>query len=188
MQSKKQPFVRWTRELGGKQTNKQTPKKEYLEWNKIMLAVLYNNFLRRNHLIAVNTVFIIAGTYSYSFVAFIKSQIEPPPHTQRLFFYTHTETHTYTLGSHFDSKVRKTISLHSQGTLLSSSPQSQWTCPQYTHHGRKQKFLTQNFILTYLLKQCAGLNAFYMASNSKNLVKQNCTDHHYSNFHKWCSL
>lgn len=95
MQSKKQPFVRWTRELGGKQTNKQTPKKEYLEWNKIMLAVLYNNFLRRNHLIAVNTVFIIAGTYSYSFVAFIKSQIELPPHTHTMFIFLHTHRDTY---------------------------------------------------------------------------------------------
>lgn len=62
-----------------------------------MLAVLYNNFLRRNHLIAVNTVFIIAGTYSYSFVAFIKSRIElpPPPPTHNVYLFTHTQRHIH---------------------------------------------------------------------------------------------
>lgn len=98
-----------------------------------------------------------------------------------VYLFTHTEkdTHFYTytqvLESHFDLTITKAISSHSQMMWLPHPtppyPQAYWIFPQYTHHKRKQKCLTHNFILTYLLRQYAGLHVLNRSSTCKNLLK-----------------
>lgn len=132
---------------------------------------------------AVYTVFIIEGRSSYSFVPFLQYLVEPPPPTMFVYLHTETYTHTY-LYTHtkiqkyyFDLKIMKAISSHSQEMPLppTPTPQSYWTCPQYTHHRREQKFLTGNFILTYWGNVLDYMLSVFQFQKSTQTNKTACT-------------